>query len=69
MVREVKEDLVTPASAIAALKSLLAAANPGLATQEDLLRLEQRVDDITKTVEALEARLGDKKPPAGRRHS
>ena len=40
------------------LKDLLAAANPGLATKEDLARLEQRVDELAELVATLAARLG-----------
>ncbi len=56
---------------IESLKDLLAAANPGLATKEDLARLEDRVDELTELVDSLARELGriasnpDRGGPAG----
>ena len=36
---------MTPASLLSNLKSLLASANPGLATQEDIQRLRRKIDE------------------------
>jgi hypothetical protein len=50
------------ASLIANLKVFLAAANPGLATKDDLARLEERLDELAELVRALSQRLGQAKP-------
>ena len=58
---------------IDALKEWAGAANPGLVTREDLQRLENKLDDVLKLVDALAARLGRvqptsvEKPPRRRR--
>ncbi|MBN1961526.1 MAG: hypothetical protein JW841_11315 [Deltaproteobacteria bacterium] len=48
-------------SIIANLKSLLASVNPGLATQADLKRLENRIDELSQMVETLAEQLNHKK--------
>jgi polyhydroxyalkanoate synthesis regulator phasin len=40
------------------LKQLLAAANPGLATKDDLAQLEERVDELSELVSELEQKIG-----------
>ena len=49
--------MISTASLVESLKQLLAAANPGLATKDDLAQLEERVDELTELVAELEARL------------
>jgi hypothetical protein len=46
----------TPAM-LETMKTLLAAANPGLATKDDLARLESKVDELAALVERLAAKL------------
>jgi hypothetical protein len=42
-------------SLVESLKQLLAAANPGLATKDDVAQLEERVDELAQLVEELAA--------------
>ena len=42
---------------IEALKEWVTAANPGFVTRDDLLRVEGKLDDLLKLVDALEARV------------
>lgn len=51
------------ATLVETLKDLLAASNPGLATKEDLARLEEQVDELIELVDALNARLGSGQEP------
>lgn len=53
-----------PTSLLETLKDLLAASNPGLATREDLARLEERVDELNELVDALAERLEKRAGPA-----
>lgn len=57
-----------PASLLETLKDLLAASNPGLATKEDLARIEERIDELNELVDALAERLEKRtRPPSGSR--
>lgn len=46
------------ATLVESLKQLLAAANPGLATKDDLAELEERIDELTELVSELAVKLG-----------
>jgi hypothetical protein len=50
--------MTATSSLIESLKQLLAAANPGLATKDDLAQLEERVDELTELVDELSAKVG-----------
>ena len=52
--------MTATASLVESLKQLLAAANPGLATKDDLAQLEERVDELAELVAELEAKLASK---------
>ena len=39
------------------LRDWIAVSNPGLATKDDLERLESRIDELTELVDAIEDRL------------
>jgi hypothetical protein len=52
--------VIATATLIDSLKQLLAAANPGLATKDDIAELEQRVDELTELVAELEAKVASK---------
>jgi hypothetical protein len=52
------------APVIAAIKDLLAGANPGLVTKQDLERLEQRLGELEELVDELATRLGYSEPEA-----
>ncbi len=47
-----------------AMKELLAASNPGVATKQDLARIEERLDELNGMVDELAVRLD--RPKAGR---
>ena len=49
-----------------AVKDWVTAANPGFVTQQDLQRLEGRLDELLELVESVEQRIAVKK---GRRRS
>ncbi len=42
------------------MKTLLGATNPGLATKDDLSRLEAKVDELAELVEKLAAKLAER---------
>lgn len=48
-----------------ALRELLTNKNLGLVTKEDLARVEERLDQLTELVDAIEAKL-DRKTPASK---
>jgi len=49
---------VTTATLVESLRQVLAAANPGLATKDDLAQLEERVDELSELVSELAEKIG-----------
>jgi len=54
-------------SLLETFKELVVAANPGLVTQDDLRRVEQRVAELEELVEELAERLSAAREPGGTR--
>ena len=49
--------MTTTDEVVAALKEWLTVGSPGLVRREDLARLEERLDELDRLVEAIAARL------------
>ena len=46
-----------PETVVDMLRDWIAVSNPGLATKEDLQRLESRIDELAELVDEIEERL------------